>query len=64
MGVIRVNDLDELRAKVADTQKALASLYFDDEVWGMKGASLEMWLDAFRRARVAMRPFHSLVPRA
>ena len=34
MCVIRVNDLEELRAKVAETQKALALLYLDDQVWG------------------------------
>ena len=32
MGVIRVNYLQELRTKAAETQKALASLYLTDEV--------------------------------
>ncbi|KIZ02970.1 ATP-grasp domain containing 1 [Monoraphidium neglectum] len=32
MGVVRVNDLDELRSKVAATQSQLSRLYLDDEV--------------------------------
>jgi hypothetical protein len=43
MGVVRVNDLDELRSKVAATQSQLSRLYLDDEVgrvgavWGSRG---------------------------
>lgn len=38
MGVVRVDNLEELREKVASTQKQLASLYLDDKASGMAGS--------------------------
>lgn len=37
MGVVRVDSLEELRAKVASTQKQLDSLYLDEQVGRQEG---------------------------